>query len=96
MQEPSGSNSLQSLPAEPRGLLMDITRRQFIESAAAGVVLAPLLGALAGYTLPTQTFGKTVIEVFDCGFGSDRRSVSSSEATGTSPGVSTILAADLE
>jgi uncharacterized protein len=47
---------------------MDISRRQFIQAAAA-----PLLGAGPSSKLPTRTLGKTGIEVSILGFGSGSR-----------------------
>ena len=54
---------------------MDITRRQFIEAAAAGALAAPTLAVAAGKagTLPTRAFGKTGMEVSIVGFGSGSR-----------------------
>src|SRR5437588_2843822 len=52
---------------------MDISRRQFLEAAAAGAVVAPSLGAAAATKLPTRLFGQTGIEVSILAFGSGSR-----------------------
>jgi len=52
---------------------MDITRRQFLEAAAATAAAAPALGAGGASLLPTRPFGKTGIEVPVLGFGSGSR-----------------------
>ncbi len=52
---------------------MELSRRQFIQAAAAGVAIAPALGAGAVSKLPTRTLGKTGIEVSIVGFGSGSR-----------------------
>jgi predicted aldo/keto reductase-like oxidoreductase len=52
---------------------MDISRRQFLEAAAAGAVVAPSLGAGAAPKMPMRPFGKTGMEVSVLGFGSGSR-----------------------
>src|SRR3954462_15457862 len=52
---------------------MDITRRQFLEAASLGAVVAPSLGAVAAPRIPTRPFGKTGLEVSILGFGSGSR-----------------------
>lgn len=54
---------------------MDLSRRQFIQAAAAGAAVAPALGAesKAAGMLPTRPFGKTGMEVSILGFGSGSR-----------------------
>src|SRR5438105_2278771 len=52
---------------------MDISRRQFLEAAAIGAVVAPSLGAAAAAKLPTRPFGKTGIDASVLGFGSGSR-----------------------
>jgi len=52
---------------------MDLSRRQFIQAAAAGAALVPSLGAGPASKLPTRTLGKTGIEVSILGFGSGSR-----------------------
>jgi predicted aldo/keto reductase-like oxidoreductase len=52
---------------------MDISRRQFLEAAAAGAVVAPSLGAGAASGIPSRPFGKTGMEVSVLGFGSGSR-----------------------
>ena len=52
---------------------MDITRRRFLEAAAAGAAIAPALGAADGPKLPTRPFGKTGMTVPILGFGSGSR-----------------------
>jgi predicted aldo/keto reductase-like oxidoreductase len=52
---------------------MDISRRQFLEAAAVGAVVAPSLGAGAAPGIPTRPFGKTGMEVSVLGFGSGSR-----------------------
>jgi aryl-alcohol dehydrogenase-like predicted oxidoreductase len=54
---------------------MDLSRRQFLQAAAAGVAVAPALGASAAGKLPTRMLGKTGIEVSVLGFGSGSRFV---------------------
>jgi uncharacterized protein len=51
---------------------MDLSRRQFIQAAAAAGVV-PSLGGAATPKLPTRTLGKTGIEVSILGFGSGSR-----------------------
>jgi uncharacterized protein len=51
---------------------MDLSRRQFIQAAAAAGVV-PSLGGAAAPKLPTRTLGKTGIEVSILGFGSGSR-----------------------
>ena len=50
---------------------MALTRRRFLEAAAAGAAIAPALGAAA--KLPTRPFGKTGLVVPILGFGSGSR-----------------------
>ena len=52
---------------------MDITRRQFLEAAAAGAAIVPTLGAADPSKLPTRAFGKTGMTVSILGFGSGSR-----------------------
>jgi len=52
---------------------MDLSRRQFIQAAAAGAAVAPALGAADAAKLPTRPFGKTGLEVSILGFGSGSR-----------------------
>ena len=52
---------------------MGISRRQFLEAAAVGAVVAPALGAGPGSKLPTRPFGKTGMEVSILAFGSGSR-----------------------
>ncbi|MDG3005063.1 aldo/keto reductase [Paludisphaera mucosa] len=52
---------------------MDLSRRQFIQAAAAGAAVAPAMGAGAAGKLPTRAFGKTGLEVSIIGFGSGSR-----------------------
>ncbi|MGE3822254.1 MAG: aldo/keto reductase, partial [Isosphaeraceae bacterium] len=53
---------------------MDVSRRQFLQSTAAGAVVVPTLGAAeANPKLPTRPFGKTGITVPILGFGSGSR-----------------------
>src|SRR5262245_38878820 len=52
---------------------MDITRRRFLEAAAAGAAIAPALGAGAAPKIPTRPFGETGLEVSILGFGSGSR-----------------------
>jgi len=52
---------------------MDLSRRQFIQAAAAGAAVAPALGASDASKLPTRPFGKTGLEVSILGFGSGSR-----------------------
>ena len=52
---------------------MDLSRRQFIQAAAAGAAIVPVVGAGAATKLPTRTLGKTGIEVSILGFGSGSR-----------------------
>ncbi len=52
---------------------MDITRRRFLEAAAAGAAIAPALGAGEAPRIPTRPFGKTGLEVSILGFGSGSR-----------------------
>jgi predicted aldo/keto reductase-like oxidoreductase len=52
---------------------MDITRRRFLEAAAAGAAIAPALGAGDSSRIPTRPFGKTGLEVSILGFGSGSR-----------------------
>ncbi|GAC1448078.1 MAG: aldo/keto reductase [Isosphaeraceae bacterium] len=52
---------------------MDLTRRQFLETAALGAAVAPSLGAGAVSRLPTREFGKTGLVVSSLGFGSGSR-----------------------
>ena len=50
---------------------MDLSRRQFIQTAAVGAAVAPSLGAAAAAgKLPSRPFGKTGMEVSILGFGS--------------------------
>ena len=51
---------------------MDLSRRQFIQAAAAAGVV-PSVGGAAAPKLPTRTLGKTGIEVSILGFGSGSR-----------------------
>jgi uncharacterized protein len=50
---------------------MELSRRQFIQTAAVGAAVVPSLGAAP--KLPTRTLGKTGIEVSILGFGSGSR-----------------------
>jgi predicted aldo/keto reductase-like oxidoreductase len=54
---------------------MEITRRQFLEAAAAGAVVAPALATAADSDakLPTRPFGRTGLQVSILGFGSGSR-----------------------
>lgn len=52
---------------------MDLSRRQFLQSAAVGAAMAPSLAVGAVPNLPTRAFGKTGIEVSILGFGSGSR-----------------------
>jgi predicted aldo/keto reductase-like oxidoreductase len=52
---------------------MDITRRRFLEAAAAGAAITPALGAAEAAKIPTRPFGKTGLEVSILGFGSGTR-----------------------
>ena len=52
---------------------MGISRRQFLEAAAAGAVVAPAIGAGPGNKLPSRPFGKTGMEVSILAFGSGSR-----------------------
>jgi predicted aldo/keto reductase-like oxidoreductase len=54
---------------------MEITRRRFLEAAAAGAVVAPSLAAAADSDakLPTRPFGRTGLQVSILGFGSGSR-----------------------
>src|SRR4051794_1674994 len=52
---------------------MSISRRQFLEAAAAGAVAAPSLGAGDAPKVPTRPLGKTGIEVSILAFGSGSR-----------------------
>ncbi|WP_165070138.1 aldo/keto reductase [Paludisphaera rhizosphaerae] len=53
---------------------MDLSRRQFIQTAAVGAAVAPSLGAAAAAgKLPSRPFGKTGMEVSILGFGSGSR-----------------------
>jgi len=52
---------------------MDISRRQFLETAATVAAAAPALGAGATPKIPTRSFGKTGIEVSLLAFGSGSR-----------------------
>ena len=52
---------------------MDITRRRFLEAAAAGAAITPSLGAADTPKIPTRPFGKTGLEVSILGFGSGSR-----------------------
>ncbi|APW60827.1 aldo/keto reductase [Paludisphaera borealis] len=54
---------------------MDFNRRDFLQTAAVGAVVAPALGAgaLADSKLPMRDFGKTGIKVSALGFGSGSR-----------------------
>ncbi len=52
---------------------MGISRRQFLEAAAVGTVVAPALGAGVGSQIPTRPFGKTGMEVSILAFGSGSR-----------------------
>jgi uncharacterized protein len=60
------------LQLEQRGENMELSRRQFIQAAAAAGV-TPSLGAGAISKLPSRTLGKTGIEVSILGFGSGSR-----------------------
>jgi predicted aldo/keto reductase-like oxidoreductase len=51
---------------------MELSRRQFMQTAA-GAAVVPALGAAAASKLPTRTLGKTGIEVSILGFGSGSR-----------------------
>ena len=55
---------------------MDLTRRQFLEVAAAGAVAGPSVGAAAAPKLPTRPFGRTGLVVPIVGFGSGSRFLS--------------------
>jgi aryl-alcohol dehydrogenase-like predicted oxidoreductase len=57
--------------AELRGATMGLSRRQFLQVAAAGSLAAPALGAAP--KLPTRMLGKTGLEVSIVGFGSGSR-----------------------
>lgn len=52
---------------------MGLSRRQFLQAAAAGTVAAPAFGAQAATKLPTRKLGRTGIEVSILGFGSGSR-----------------------
>jgi aryl-alcohol dehydrogenase-like predicted oxidoreductase len=52
---------------------MEFHRRAFLQTAAAGAVVAPALGAAAAAKLPTRDLGKTGIKVSALGFGSGSR-----------------------
>lgn len=52
---------------------MELTRRRFLEAAAAGAVVAPALGGAAAPKLPTRPFGRTGLVVPVVGFGSGSR-----------------------
>jgi uncharacterized protein len=52
---------------------MELTRRRFLEAAAAGAAVAPALGAVAAPKIPTRPFGRTGLEVSILGFGSGSR-----------------------
>ena len=52
---------------------MDLSRRQFLHTAAVGAAVAPSFGAEKPNKLPTRTLGKTGIEVSILGFGSGSR-----------------------
>ncbi len=52
---------------------MDLSRRQFIQAAAAGAAVVPALGAADAPGLPTRPFGKTGMQVSILGFGSGSR-----------------------
>ncbi len=52
---------------------MDLSRRQFLQVAAAGAVVTPALEAQTAAKLPTRTLGRTGIPVSILGFGSGSR-----------------------
>jgi predicted aldo/keto reductase-like oxidoreductase len=52
---------------------MDITRRRFLEAAAAAAAIAPAPGAADAPRFPTRPFGKTGLTVPILGFGSGSR-----------------------
>jgi aryl-alcohol dehydrogenase-like predicted oxidoreductase len=52
---------------------MDLSRRQFLQTAAVGAAVVPSFGADRPAKLPTRTLGKTGIEVSLLGFGSGSR-----------------------
>ena len=52
---------------------MAITRRQFLESAAVGGAIVPLMGGAEPPKLPTRPFGKSGMTVSILGFGSGSR-----------------------
>jgi predicted aldo/keto reductase-like oxidoreductase len=52
---------------------MDLTRRRFLEAAAAGAAITPALGAGPAGKVPIRPFGRTGLEVSVLGFGSGTR-----------------------
>ena len=52
---------------------MDLSRRQFLHTAAVAASVVPAVGADRPGKLPTRTLGKTGIEVSLLGFGSGSR-----------------------
>ncbi|WP_165235909.1 aldo/keto reductase [Aquisphaera insulae] len=52
---------------------MDLSRRQFLQGAAAGAIAAPAAAFGAAATLPKRTLGRTGIEASIVGFGSGSR-----------------------
>ena len=52
---------------------MNLSRRQFLQSAAVGAAAAPALGAASAAKLPDRPFGKTGMRVPVLGFGSGSR-----------------------
>jgi aryl-alcohol dehydrogenase-like predicted oxidoreductase len=54
-------------------MMRNVTRRRFLEAAAAGAAVVPLLGAGDAPKIPTRPFGKTGMEVSVLGFGSGSR-----------------------
>jgi aryl-alcohol dehydrogenase-like predicted oxidoreductase len=52
---------------------MDLSRRQFLQTAAVGAAVVPSFGADRPAKLPTRTLGKTGIKVSLLGFGSGSR-----------------------
>jgi uncharacterized protein len=52
---------------------MYVSRRRFLEAAAAGAVVAPTMGAAQTARIPTRAFGKTGLTVSILGFGSGSR-----------------------
>lgn len=52
---------------------MELTRRRFLEAAAVGTLVSPVIGSMPEAKLPTRPFGKTGMEVPILGFGSGSR-----------------------